>query len=219
MMDEDDEHEVNVAENDDVDDIGSLASENSIPSSQPKPPSSCFIPVSPVSSCQSIHPMQILQYRASVLSGVSLERAFQIDDMRLGNVLGEYYVSELTNSFYRRVLEDPNSWFRDMFKSDFEDLSQNLADYVLQRLGGSTYYTDRNGYCSLIFRHSKFEMTARAAEKWINHMEDALSSMDQEIFNEEIHDALIDFFRHSAYFLVAAQEMQWQQFQMGSLDQ
>lgn len=68
-----------------------------------------------------------------------------------------------------------------MFTSEMEDLSQNLADFLLQRLGGACYYSDRKGFPALIDRHCHFEVSRRSAEKWLDHMELALEDMHEDI--------------------------------------
>lgn len=58
--------------------------DNSIPAEIPSLENMSSIPISPVFAEPSIHPIQRAQHRASVLSGVSLSKAFEIDEMRLG---------------------------------------------------------------------------------------------------------------------------------------
>lgn len=48
-------------------------------------------------------------------------------------------------------------------------------------------------------------LTERAAEKWLEHMNESLMEMEKEI-NDEIAEKLMDFFRFQAYFLVVSIE-------------
>lgn len=182
-----------------------------------------FRPVNPCSAATSIHPFQRLQYRASVLSGVPIEKAFEVDEVNISKVLNEYYVGELAERFYKRVLADRDEWFSDIWKgSNMEDLIQNFSEYLLQRFGGEAYYSSRRGNPNLVVRHAKFEMSTRTAEKWLNHMYDVLEEMEVvdelPVVSDVCRDVLMNFFRHTAFTMVAAQEDQWNNFQKKDSD-
>ena len=68
----------------------------------------------------------------------------------------------LSEAFYKKCVEDPDEWFSHMFlgKSDFIG-DQN--EYLMQRLGGPSYYSDRKGHPNLIASHAHLEMTSRTA--------------------------------------------------------
>lgn len=58
--------------------------ESIIPAEIPTPEIMIELPVSPVEMARNIHPVQRMQHRACILSGVSMKKAFAIDDLRLG---------------------------------------------------------------------------------------------------------------------------------------
>jgi truncated hemoglobin YjbI len=151
------------------------------------------------------HSIQRLEKRACELSGIELEKAKEIDEYSLANQLGEFTLTTLYEKFYAKVLEDKDDWFRDMFQSSIEDLIANESEYLIQRLGGPSYYTDRKGIPSLIKMHYNVEMTPRTAEKWLEYMETTLEEMVSEI-DEPTRDVLMAYFRFSAYFMIASQE-------------
>jgi truncated hemoglobin YjbI len=199
-------------DNDDEDD------EPTVPLKCPCPASAVHRPVNPCSAAISIHPLQRLQYRAAVLSGVPIERAYEIDEVNISKTLNEYYTSELAERFYKRILDDRDEWFTSIWKdSNMEDLQSDFSEYLLQRLGGESYYSSRKGNPNLIVRHAKFEMSARVAEKWLGHMYDVLEDMEVvdelPVINETCREILMNFFRFTAYLMVAAQEEQWINFQ------
>lgn len=149
------------------------------------------------------HPLQLLQDRASELSGVTFEQAMEIDDVNIATKIGEYVMMQLSERFHKRVLADPDDWFRGLF-SGREDFPQDQSDFLLQRLGGPSYFADRKGNGALIERHAKFEMSPRTAERWLEHMHASLAETDE--LKPSQRSAMMLYFRHTAYFLVASQE-------------
>ena len=163
----------------------------------------------PVSSCfagSTKHPMQLLQARATELSGVSYDEANAIDDLNLGEQIGEFNMMQISESFYKKVLNDKDDWFRGMF-SGREDFAGDQNEFILQRLGGPSYYSDRKRNPSLVTKHAAFEMSPRTAERWLEYMDDTLIEVEN---NKDItstqRDIMMAYFRWQAYILVASQE-------------
>ncbi len=164
-------------------------------------------PISACFSVQTMHPMQLLQERACVLSGVSRKQATLIDDLNIGEKIGEYNMMQLAESFQRRVLNDKDPWFRNMFGGK-EDYAQNLNEYILQRLGGPSYYSDRKGNPGLIAKHADFECSSRTAERWLEYMDETLEEEQTKngTISSKQREMIMLHFRWQAYVLVASQE-------------
>jgi len=81
------------------------------------------------------------------------------------------------------------------------------ADYLLQRLGGEPYYSKNHGIPSLVLAHMHIELTPRVAERWMDHFEESLYDMHEEMASSH-KDMIRDHMRFQAYFLVAAQMLQ-----------
>ncbi|CAH2077168.1 unnamed protein product [Thlaspi arvense] len=150
--------------------------------------------------------MQSLQEKASVWSGVDRADAFAIDDSNLFEKLGLQSFINLSTNFYTRVYDDEEEWFRSIFSdSKKEDAIQNQYEFFVQRMGGPPLYSQRKGHPALIGRHRPFPVTHEAAERWLQHMQNALDdSLDID------HDSkikMMNFFRHTAFFLVAGNEL------------
>ncbi len=94
---------------------------------------------------------------------------------------------------------------------------QNLTDYILQRVGVHGYYSERKGFPALSHRHMGFELTPRAAERWLDYMEEALEEMPEDEVSETSKAVLLDHLRYTAYFLVSVQNKQREMGSMGSL--
>ncbi|TKY74599.1 Two-on-two hemoglobin-3 [Spatholobus suberectus] len=151
--------------------------------------------------------MQSLQQKASEWSGVSTADAFAIDDANLFNKLGLQTFVTLSTNFYNRVYDDEEEWFRSIFAtSEKENAIQNQYEFLVQRMGGPTLYSQRRGHPALIARHRPFPVTHQAADRWLYHMGQALDSSIPDIDDDDSKIKLMNFFRHTAYFLVAGVE-------------
>mmetsp|Transcript_19952 Transcript_19952/g.33385 ORF Transcript_19952/g.33385 Transcript_19952/m.33385 type:complete len:236 (+) Transcript_19952:459-1166(+) len=157
---------------------------------------------------ENLTPIQKLQKQALELSGLSAKRAFAIDDGNLGEKFGEYVLSLLMESFCTKIYGDKEEWFRDMFYQPQQDMQQNLADYILQRIGGPAYYSDRKKFPSLAYRHNFMALTPRVAERWLEHLENALEELDDEGITSEDKEQLFDHLRYTAFYLVASRQQQ-----------
>ncbi|CAN6194639.1 unnamed protein product [Urochloa humidicola] len=151
--------------------------------------------------------MQSLQDKASEWSGVKAADAFAIDGCNIFEALGgtpQPFV-DLSTNFYTRVYEDEEEWFRDIFAgSKKEEAIQNQYEFLIQRMGGPPLFSERRGHPALIGRHRAFPVTHRAAERWLNHMQQALDTT--ESIDADSKTKMMNFFRHTAYFLVAGLE-------------
>ncbi|KAE8710469.1 Two-on-two hemoglobin-3 [Hibiscus syriacus] len=131
--------------------------------------------------------MQSLQEKASAWSGVDAADAFAIDETNL-------------------VYDDEEEWFRSIFaNSKKEEAIQNQYEFFVQRMGGPPLYSQRRGHPALIGRHRPFPVTHQAAERWLHHMEKALESTPDIDADSKVK--MMNFFRHTAYFLVAGDEL------------
>eukprot|EP01036_Dinobryon_divergens_P024551 gene24551-33014_t len=115
-------------------------------------------------SASNVNPIHLLQQKALELSGLTYDQAFAIDESDIGEKLGEFYITLLVEKFYGKVYSDKDEWFRSLFLSPKEENSQNLGDFLIQRIGGAPFYSDRKGFPALIQRHAMFNLSDEAAE-------------------------------------------------------
>ncbi|KAL6216437.1 hypothetical protein ACLB2K_009660 [Fragaria x ananassa] len=150
--------------------------------------------------------MQSLQAKASQWSGVDSADAFAIDETNIFQKLGLQAFINLSTDFYTRVYEDEQEWFRSIFaNSKKEDAIQNQYEFFVQRMGGPPLFSQRRGHPALIGRHRPFPVTHEAAERWLHHMQQALESSSD--IDEDSKRRMFNFFKHTAYFLVAGDEL------------
>ncbi|XP_031261105.1 two-on-two hemoglobin-3 [Pistacia vera] len=156
--------------------------------------------------------MQSLQEKASEWSGVDAANAFAIDDTNLFQKLGLQTFINLSTNFYNRVFDDDEEWFRSIFAgSKKEEAIQNQYEFFVQRMGGPPLYSQRKGHPALIGRHRPFPVTHQAAERWLHHMQNALDTTPDIDADSKIK--MMNFFRHTAFFLVAGDELKNQNHQ------
>ncbi|XP_058074815.1 two-on-two hemoglobin-3 [Magnolia sinica] len=150
--------------------------------------------------------MQSLQEKASEWSGVDPNDAFAIDSSNLYQTLGLQTFIDLSTNFYNRVYEDEEEWFRSIFANSVkEDAIRNQYEFFVQRMGGPPLYSQRKGHPALIGRHRPFPVTHQAAERWLHHMQLALDSVPN--IDADSKTKMMNFFRHTAFFLVAGNEL------------
>ncbi|XP_004498545.1 group 2 truncated hemoglobin 3-2 [Cicer arietinum] len=150
--------------------------------------------------------MQTLQQKASEWSGVPTAQAFSIDDTNLFNKLGLQTFINLSTNFYTRVYDDDEEWFRSIFaNSNKQEAIQNQYEFFVQRMGGPPLFSQRRGHPALIGRHRPFPVTHQAAERWLHHMQQALDTSPD--IDDDSKIRMMNFFRHTAYFLVAGDEL------------
>ncbi|KAJ8424189.1 hypothetical protein Cgig2_033667 [Carnegiea gigantea] len=153
--------------------------------------------------------MQSLQEKASQYSGIATEDAFAIDETNLYEKLGLQTFIDLSTNFYTRVYDDEEEWFRSIFaNSKKEDAIQNQYEFFVQRMGGPPLFSQRRGHPALIARHRPFAVTHQAAERWLHHMQQALDTTPAIDFDSKTK--MMNFFRHTAFFLVAGDELKSQ---------
>ncbi|KAL9247892.1 hypothetical protein vseg_021272 [Gypsophila vaccaria] len=154
--------------------------------------------------------MQSLQKKASEYSGVDTNEAFAIDDTNLFQKLGLQTFINLSTNFYTRVYDDEEQeWFRSIFaNSTKEDAIQNQYEFFVQRMGGPPLFSQRRGHPALIGRHKPFPVTHQAAERWLHHMQQALDTTPD--IDTDSKTKMMNFFRHTAFFLVAGDELKSQ---------
>jgi truncated hemoglobin YjbI len=72
-------------------------------------------------------------------------------------------------------------------------------------MGGPPLYSQRRGHPALIARHRPFPVTRQAAERWLHLMQQTLDSTKDIDADSKIK--MMNFFRHTAFFLVAGDEL------------
>jgi len=134
------------------------------------------------------------------LTGITRERALRIDEVNIYERLGPEVFKQLSTAFYTAVFADDEKWFRNIFKgSSLEEAIQNQMEFFMQRLGGPPLYSQRKGHPALIMRHLKFNMSLKATERWVYHMQNALAATAE--IDTDSKGRMLDFFTHTAYFL------------------
>lgn len=175
--------------------------------------------------------MNDIRDRALELSGLSYERAFAIDELNLisnpKEGIKEELLFDITEDFFERIYSDENDLnpeFRDYYRKGHDDpdeLSNNYSDWMVQRLGGEDFYTNRRGFPALLARHSNMNITSEMAETWLAYMKVAIDFVETENegkLKKVPRNIFEDHLRYCAYYLVAGAEITRMHVASGSQD-
>jgi hemoglobin len=152
-----------------------------------------------------------LQDAALKTSGVSFEEsqiAFKLSPT-IYERLGQDGILELTTLFYDRVFQDDQEvWFLNIFSSSTKgEAIDNQFRFLVQTFGGPQLYMEKKGkYTRLVGRHANYNIGVRAADRWNQHMLDALNCHSVLQQDEEARSALQKYFSYTAHYIVAASQ-------------
>ena len=112
-------------------------------------------------------------------------------------VIGEDGFTRLVAAFYRRVATD--DILRPMYpEHDLAGAERRLRDFLIQRFGGPSVYSEHRGHPRLRMRHVPFVIDANQHDRWLHHMRAALVELAPP------PDVSADMDR---YFVMAAESM------------
>jgi len=149
-----------------------------------------------------------LQRLALEQGGVSYEESLKFTQLvpSVYERVGEEGLRRLSELFYERVFADKETaWFLNIFSSSTKDEAiDNQYRFFVQTFGGPDLYRQKKGkYTRLVGRHANYSIGNRAAERWVEHMIEALGCSD---LDEECRIRLIDYFTYTAHYIVVASE-------------
>ena len=106
--------------------------------------------------------------------------------------------TRLTAEFYRRVATD--EVLRPLYpEADLAPAERRLRMFLEQYWGGPTTYSKERGHPRLRMRHVPFAVTPLARDRWLEHMNAAVDTLDLDPEDEE---ALRGYFQMAALSLV-----------------
>lgn len=107
----------------------------------------------------------------------------------------------LAHEFYLRVAED--EVLMSLYpEDDMEGAEERFELFLEQYWGGPGTYSEQRGHPRLRMRHAPFVIDSRARDAWMTAMEGAVASIDGETLDDPHREALLDYFRHAAEFMV-----------------
>lgn len=89
--------------------------------------------------------------------------------------LGDEGFECLVSAFYDRVKVDPLIG-RMYPPEDWEGAKVRLRDFLIQRFGGPTRYSDQRGHPRLRMRHAPFSIGPAERDRWLELMRDAVNA-------------------------------------------
>jgi len=105
--------------------------------------------------------------------------------------VGEQYIRDLLQAHYKELETSP---IRSMFPGDLRESAERSADFFIQLLGGTPYFSQKYGPPRMRARHMPFAITEDARQIWLGCFRKALDSMEfPSRFREEFERFLVDF--------------------------
>ena len=121
-----------------------------------------------------------------------------IQDAEVYQRVGEAGFARLVGAFYRQIPED--DLLGPMYpKEDLVGAELRLREFLIQRFGGPTRYSEQRGHPRLRMRHGPFPIDKAARDRWMTIMEKALAEAG---FDAEVDALLRQFFANTATFMM-----------------
>jgi hemoglobin len=112
--------------------------------------------------------------------------------------VGEAGITRVVAAFYRRVPTD--DVLGPMYPpEDLEGAEQRLRDFLVYRFGGPERYLEERGHPRLRARHGRFAIDARARDRWMRLMTEALAEAG---LPADVEDVMRTFLDGIATFLI-----------------
>ncbi|MCW2957043.1 MAG: glbO [Thermoleophilia bacterium] len=112
--------------------------------------------------------------------------------------LGEAGFDRLVTAFYARVSVD--EVIGPMYPpEDLEGARIRLRDFLIQRFGGPSRYSDQRGHPRLRMRHGPFAIDRTAAERWLMIMRAAMKEVG---IGPEVGQVLWPYFVSTATHMI-----------------
>jgi len=106
-------------------------------------------------------------------------------------VVGEPGIARVVAAFYRRVPAD--DVLGPMYPpDDLEGAEQRLRDFLIYRFGGPQRYIEQRGHPRLRARHGRFPIDARARDRWMQLMTEALAEAGLPAEAERVMRSFLD---------------------------
>ncbi len=119
------------------------------------------------------------------------------NEQKIWDDLGEQGFGTLVQSFYVLVRQD--DLIGPMYpEDDWEGSEERLRDFLCFRFGAVMRYMEKRGHPRLRARHMPFGIGVAERDRWMELMGAAL---DETVKNEEVREALREFFAGVADFM------------------
>ncbi len=121
-----------------------------------------------------------------------------MDETLYESVGGMPFFEKLVEAFYSEV--EQNEILRPMYPDNLTDAKRHLVFFIAQYFGGPAQYMEERGHPRLRMRHAPFRITKKARDAWLDAMNAALGTLQEEISDD-------DFVEMTSYFDMAAHSL------------
>src|SRR5215470_2643918 len=114
-----------------------------------------------------------------------------MNEDRIFSLVGEDGFTRLVAAFYRQIPND--DILRPMYPAhDLEGAEQRLRDFLIYRFGGPERYIEQRGHPRLRARHGRLAIDARARDRWMRLMTEALAEAGLPADVEDVMRVFLD---------------------------
>ena len=97
----------------------------------------------------------------------------ELNDTQIHAAIGDEGITRLVAAFYKQVPED--DILGPMYpRHEMAEAETRLREFLIQRFGGSTAYSQKRGHPRLRMRHAPFHVNKAARDRWMKLMEQAI---------------------------------------------
>jgi hemoglobin len=99
-------------------------------------------------------------------------------DQRIVAEAGEERLRRLVRRHHERLAQSPVSVLIDQTPEVFDATVQRIADFVIERCGGKSGYTEEHGHVCMRVRHFPFTIDERSRDVWLGELLHALIEVE-----------------------------------------
>jgi hemoglobin len=127
-----------------------------------------------------------------------MSMADELPEDQIYATIGEEGFTALVAAFYRRVRTD--DILSPMYpQHELDEAEHRLREFLIQRFGGPSRYSDTRGHPRLRMRHAPFKVDVFARNRWIQLMDAAL---EEAKLPANIEPVLRKYFASTATFMI-----------------
>lgn len=132
--------------------------------------------------------------RANAAALDTMPGQMALEESQIIHKIGESGFERLVSAFYRRISSD--DLIGPLYpEDDLDGAQRRLADFLIQRFGGSARYSDQRGHPRLRMRHAPFAIGQAERDRWLALMREAMKECD---LDDEVTELLWPYFVSTA---------------------
>jgi hemoglobin len=122
----------------------------------------------------------------------------QISEADIYRLIGQEGFARIARGFYRQIPGD--DILGPMYPADeMQAAEDRLREFLVQRFGGPTDYSNKRGHPRLRMRHAPFAIDSAARDRWMQIM---TRSLEEAGLDSRVKPILLAYFESTATFMM-----------------